>query len=140
MFFIFIQNWIVKALVDRTLKICNTCQAFNEDIASLTFILQKNLFPSRLIERIIYRSVTQHVTGNSVRSTGEQGPNTFYFKLPYIGYFSSIAQKRIRRLSHLYCNNTNIVLAFSFFKVGNLFSVKDPIPNGLRSCEVYEFS
>ena len=77
----------VKTLVDRTLKICNTWQAFNE---------KKNLYPSRLIERIINRSVTQHVTGNSVRSTNEQAPNTFYFKLPYIGYFSSIAQKRIR--------------------------------------------
>ena len=28
-------------------------------------------------------------------------------------------------------NNANIVLAFSSFKVGNLFSVKDPIPNGI---------
>ena len=100
----------------------------------------KNLYPSRLLERIINRSATQHVTGNSVRSTGEQAPNTFYFKLLYIGYFSSIAQKRIRRLSHFYCNNANIVLAFSFFKVGSLFSVKDPIPNGFRSCVVYKLS
>ena len=65
-------------------------------------------------------TVSQHVTGNSIRSTGEQATNTFYFKLPYIGYFSSIAQKRIRRLSHFYCNNANIVLAFSSFKVGSL--------------------
>ena len=87
------KTGLVKTLVDRTLKICNTCgQAFNEDIASLTFILKKNLYPSRLIERIIKRSVTQHITGNSVRSTSEQAPNTFYFKLPYIGYFSSVAQ------------------------------------------------
>ena len=134
------KTGLVKTLVDRTLKICNTWQAFNEDIASLTFILKKNLYPSRLIERIIKRSVTQHVTGNSVRSTNEQAPNTFYFKLPYIGYFSSSAQKRIRRLSHFYCNNANIVLAFSSFKVGSLFSVKDPVPNGLRSCVVYKFS
>ena len=69
------------------------------------------------MERIIHRSVRG--------STGEQAPNTFYFKLPYIGYFSSIAQKRIRRLSHFYCNNANIVLSFSSFKVGYLFSVKD---------------
>ena len=48
--------------------------------------------------------------------------------------------KRIRRLSHFYRNNANIVLAFSSFKVGSLFSVKDPVPNGLRSCVVYKFS
>ena len=119
---------LVKTLVDRALKICNTWQAFNDDVASLTFILKKNLYPSKLIERIINCSVS------------EQEPNTFYFKLPYIGYFSSIAQKHIPRLSHSYCNNVNIVLAFSAFKVGSLFRVKDPIPNGLRSCVVYKFS
>ena len=65
---------LVKTLVDRTRKICNTWQAFNEDIGSLTFILKKSLYPSRLIERIIKRSVTQHVTGNSVRSTVNKRP------------------------------------------------------------------
>ena len=99
------------------------------DIASCTACARK----------FVNRSVTQYVTGNYVRSTGEQAPNTFYFKLPYIGYFSSIAQKRIRRLSHFYCNNANIVLAFSSFKVGSLFSVKDPFTNGLRSCVVSNF-
>ena len=37
-------------------------------------------------------------------------------------------------------NNANIELAFSSFKVGNRFSVKDPIPNGPRSCVAYQFS
>ena len=32
------------------------------------------------------------------------------------------------------------MLAFSSFKVGSLFTVRDPIPNGLRSCVVYKFS
>ena len=130
---------LVKTLVDRTLRTCNTWQAFNEDIKFLTLILKKNLYPSRLIERIINRSVTKHVTNNSGKSTGEQSPNTFYFKLPYIGYFSSITQKRIRRLFQFYCNNVNIVLAFSSFKVGGLLSVKDPILSGLRSCVAYKF-
>ena len=134
------QIVLVKTLVDRTLKICNTWQTFNEDIASLTFILKKNLLPSRLIERVINNSVTQHVTGNSTRSTSEQAPNTFHFKLPYMGYFFSITLKHICWLSHLYCNNANIVLAISSFKVGSLFSVKDPIPDGLWSCVVYKFS
>ena len=126
-------------------KICfstpteNCSQSTNLN-TKLTFILKKNLYPSRLIERMIKRSVIQHVTGNSVRSTSEQAPNIFYFKLPYIGYFSSIAQMRIRRLSHFYCKDANIVLAFSSFKVGSLFSVKDPVPNGLRSCVVFKFS
>ena len=105
----------------------------------MSIILKQNLYPSRLIEKIINRSFTKHVTSNAVKSTGEQAPNIFHFKLPYIGYFSSIIQKRIRRFSQFYCNNVNIVLAFSSFKVGSLLSVKYPIPR-LRSCVLYKFS
>ena len=73
---------LVQTLVDRTL---NTWKVFNEDVKALTIILKKNLYPSRLIERIINRSVTKHVISNSERSNVEQTPNTFCFKLPYIG-------------------------------------------------------
>jgi len=36
---------------------------------------------------------------NSGKSTREQTPNTFYFKLPYIGYFSSI--NYLKKKAHL---------------------------------------
>ena len=38
-----------------------------------------------------------------------------------------------------FCNNIGIKLVFSSFKIGNLFSVKDPIPRGLRAGVVYKF-
>ena len=63
----------------------------------------------------------------------------FYFKLPYIGPFSAVTQKRVSHFAERYCNNINIKLVFSFFKIGNTFGVKDPIPRGLRACEVYKF-
>ena len=49
---------LVQTLFDRTLNICNTWKVFNEDVKALTIILKN---PSRLIERIINRSVTKHV-------------------------------------------------------------------------------
>ena len=39
-----------------------------------------------------------------------------------------------------YCNNIDIKLIFSSFKIGNLFSAKDPIPSNIRSSVVYKFS
>ena len=39
-----------------------------------------------------------------------------------------------------YCNDLDIKLVFSSFKIGNLFGVKDPIPGGLRSRVVYKFA
>jgi len=53
---------------------------------------------------------------------------TFYLKLPYIGPSSIITQKKIRHFAKRYCNNIDIKLVFSSFKVGNMLSVKDPIP------------
>ena len=39
-----------------------------------------------------------------------------------------------------YCNDLDIQLVFSSFKIGNLFGVKGPIPGGLRSRVVYKFA
>ena len=64
---------------------------------------------------------------------------TFYFKLPYIGPFSFITQKKVRLFAKRYCNNIDIKLVFSSFKIGNMFSVKDPVPSGLRAGVVYRF-
>ena len=61
------------------------------------------------------------------------------FKLPFIGDYSSFTQKRLALLAKRYCNNINIKLVFSSFKIGSLLSIKDPIPGDLSACVVYKF-
>ena len=56
-----------------------------------------------------------------------------YFKLPYIGLFSKIADNKIRYLVKRYYKDLNVKFVFSSFKVGNLFSVKDSVPDKFRS-------
>ena len=51
----------------------------------------------------------------------------------------NITQKKVRHFAKRYCNNIDIKLVFSLFKIDNLFSVKDPIPRGLRTGVVYKF-
>ena len=51
----------------------------------------------------------------------------FYFKLPYIGHFSVVTQKIGSYLIKRYCNDLDIKLLFSSFKIGKLFDVKDPM-------------
>ena len=46
----------------------------------------------------------------------------------------------VRHLIKRYCNDLDIKLVFSCFKIGNLFGVKDPIPGGLPSRVVYKFA
>ena len=57
----------------------------------------------------------------------------FYFKLPYIGYFSPITQKKIHHFIKHYGKDLDIKLVFSSFKIGNLFGAKDLIPDRLHS-------
>ena len=72
-------------LVDRVYKINNTWLGFHEDIKKLTEILEKNLFPAHLVERVVNRYLTlTHNECNIPVFVSDPTP-TFYFKLPYIG-------------------------------------------------------
>ena len=61
-------------------------------------------------------------------------------KLPYLGRFSTVAQSKIRRLVNRYCNDLDIKLVFTTFKLRNIFSVKDSVPRELRSRVIYKFT
>ena len=45
---------------------------------------------------------------------------------------------RLRKLLKRCCNDLDVKLAFSSFKISNMFSVKDPVPVELRSNVVYK--
>ena len=62
-----------------------------------------------------------------------------YFGIPYVGYFSRIAQCKIDRLVKHYCTNLRVVLTFKSLKLSSLFSTKDKTPIALRSRVVYKF-
>ena len=52
----------------------------------------------------------------------------------------SVAQRKICRLVNSYCNDLDIKLVFTTFKLRNLFSVKDSVPRELRSHVIYKFT
>ena len=53
-----------------------------------------NLFPAHLIEKIINRYITGTQSNHHPRGSLPTTSPTFYFKLPYIGHFSAITQKK----------------------------------------------
>ena len=131
---------LIRTLIDRVFKINNTWLGFHKDIVNLVFILRKNLFPVHLIDKCVYRYLYIAIYRNgSIQNTTSQGKQYFY-KLPYLGRFSAIAQSKIRRLVNRYCHNIDIKLVFTTFKLRNLFSVKDSVPRELRSRVIYKFT
>ena len=130
---------LIRTLVDRAYKINNTWLGLHEDLTKLMDSLKKNTFPAHLIERFVNRYVTGALSNRCSQISLPTSP-IFYFKLPYIGHFSVVTHKKFRHLIKRYCNDLNIKLVFSSFKIGKLFSVKDPIPGELRSRVVCEFA
>ena len=122
---------LTRTLVDRAYKINNTWLGLHEDITKLIDIVKKNLFLAHLIERVVKRYVTGTLSNHCPRGS-LPNPPIFYFKLPYIGHFSVVTQKKVPHLIKRYCNDLDIKLIFSSFKIGKLLSMKDPIPGGLR--------
>ena len=107
---------LIRTLVDRAYKINNTWLGFHEDITKLAKILQKNLFPVHLVENTINHYLTLTRQDCNPPASVSDTTRTFYFKLPYIGPFSIIAQKKVRHFAKRYCNNIDIKLVFSSFK------------------------
>ena len=130
---------LIRTLIDRAYKINKTWLGLHEDIIKLMEILKKNLFAAHLIERVVNRYITGTLSNHCPQGYLPTSP-IFYFKLPYIGHFSVVIQKKIRHFIKRYCNDLDIKLVFSYFTIGNLLGVKDPIPGGLRSRVIYKFS
>ena len=71
----------------------------------------------RSIERVVNRYITGTLSNHCPQGSLPTSP-IFYFKLPYIGHFSFVTQKKIRHFIKRYCNDLDIKLVFSSFKDG----------------------
>ena len=134
---------LVRTLLDKVYKINNSWVGFHLDVKKLIFLLRKNCFPSWVIDKIIHRYLSKKMnpflTGRDASSKSGK-TSTHFSKLPYVGRFSEIAQTKLRQLLEHYCKaDLDIKLVFSTFKLRNMFSVKDSVPQGLRSRVVYKF-
>ena len=96
-----------------------------------------------LVDRTYKAVIRQYITKTqTLWNTPASPPSnpTHFFKLPYVAPFSIVAQNRLRKSLKRYCKNLDVKLAFSSFKIGSMFSVKDPVPVELRSNVVYKFT
>ena len=130
---------LVRTLVNRVFKINDTWTGFHLDISNLTKTLRKNLFPFSVIENVVRKFLNNYFTSDSSQSVARKD-NCLYFKLPYIGPFSIITKRRIKKLVNTFCSDLEIKLVFTPFKIRSWFGAKDPIPEGLRSLVIYKFS
>ena len=134
------KRMLVNTLTDRTFKINNTRHGFNLDIKKLTSFLCKNMFPIKMIEDII-RNYLNNKSNNSVITQQDITIRTSYFKLPYIGVYSSTVKQNLHKLLKRYCKvDVDLKLVFSACKIKEYFSQKDKVPSCFKSHVVYKFT
>ena len=133
---------LIRTLVDRTFKINNTWTGFHNNIKELANILGKNQFPSSLVNRTVKQYLNKFFASplHASAITNSNEIRTHYYKLPFVGPFSTYVQRRIRNLTQRYCKNLDIKLLFAPYKIKNLFSAKHAISKLSRSRVVYKFS
>ena len=127
--------------MDRAFKINNTWSGFHTDIQQLTStcILMINCFPCYIIQRVInqYLYKVHNTSVDASQQDHSKGTSKRFFKIPYIGPFSLLAQHKIKIIAKKYCKDLDIRLAFTSFKLSNMFSVNT---NTFRSQAVYKFT
>ena len=64
---------------------------------------------------------------------GDETLEPRYFKLPFIGHYSTVVKLRLKQLLTLNCEKIDARFIFTSFKVGQYFSNKDRIPRDLQS-------
>ena len=105
---------LIRTLVDRTFKINNTWIGFHNNIKELTNVLGKNQFPSSLVNKTVKHYLRNFFasTSRTFEATSSNVSRTHYYKLPFVGPFSTYAQRIIKPLTRRYCKNLDIKLVF----------------------------
>ena len=89
---------LVRTLLDRVYKINNSWAGFHLDVKKLIFLLWKNCFPCRVIDKITHRYLSKKMnpsqTGQNASSNSRK-TSTHFYKLPYVGWCSKIAQTKL---------------------------------------------
>ena len=125
---------MVKTFVDGLYKINNTWSVFHNDMGKTKSILQKNLFPPDLIDKVVRNYLSNQC--NSKESLSKKVGR--YFKLPYVSFFSR--HNKIKGIIKKLCKDqVSVNLVLIPYKIGNMLWTKDRIPSFLKSMVVYKF-
>ena len=114
---------LLRTLIDRTFKINNTWTGFHDDLTNLKDNLKKNQFPPHVIDNHVSRYLNKKLDTSTTNDLPET-VNTRYFKLPYVGPYSQIAQDKIRCLIKKCCKSIDAKLVFNSFRKEMLLAQK----------------
>ena len=91
-------------------------------------MLNKDQFRTKLINMVTKEYLNLKLDKRLLENNTEVKTDKKFFKLPYNGKYSNIAQKKIQNLVKTFCKGIDVIVVFTPFEVSNKFSCKDPLP------------
>ena len=79
---------LIKTLTDRAHKINSDATKLANDLKFIGKVLQRNLFPMTLVSKVMGEYPYEKI--NDPSESEEEGTDLRYFKLPYIGHYSTL--------------------------------------------------
>ena len=134
------KKGLVNTLLFRAHRINNSSEGFEEEVGKITELLEKNSFPLHFINKGLEKFRSKVSTGLPLQSSDKTAEKTRYFKLPYRGKFSTVAQSKISQICREYCKELRVKLVFDTCKLSSFFSPKDQLSSVYKSNLVYKFS
>ena len=101
----------------------------------MTKVLNKNQFPTKLINKVTKKYLNLKLHKRPLENNTEVKTDTRFFKLPYTGKNSNIAQNLVKT----FYKGLDVKVVLTPFKIINKFSCKDPLQFHLQSFIVYKF-
>ena len=92
----------------------------------MVLLAQINMFPKWLIDKSVKGYLSKVTTTGKDASKCEISSCHFY-KLPYIGYYSSYTGRKISSIVNKYCKDLNVKIIFSPFKLSLVLRILFPI-------------
>ena len=102
--------------------------------------MNKNQLPTELMNKVTKKYLNSKLDKRPLENNTEVKTDTRFFKLPYIGIYSNIAQKKIQNLAKTFSKGIHVKVVLTPFKISNKFSYKDPLPFHLQSFIIYKFT
>ena len=122
---------LVSSLIHRFFSLRSNYENFHAQLELYRQILNKNCYPTRLFDRCV-RTFLENVS---------HPKPAVHFSLPYTAAHSLQIRTQISCLCSSAFPHLNIIFVFRpTLRLSQLFTIKDKIPNALRSCVVYSFT
>ena len=132
----------VKALYNRSSKICSTSQKFKSQVKQIKSFMSWNGYPSYIVNSIIKRLKTkkeENIQQTINEENKDENVIKIWVKLPYLGKQGEmIVKSLLKKLKRYMKQNVKFVILYQTKKSAMFCPTKDPVPTDQKSHVIYK--